>query len=59
MTRKSAISDIASKKVKLGLLIEVEDTAPLFLKTDCRKEFELSFSDQFLGTRLMVVWELL
>ena len=46
-------------KIKLGLVLDEEVTAPSVPKSDKRVEFRLGFSDELLRTSLMAVWELM
>ena len=59
LSRLSTIRNIASQKVKLGLVLEEKMTAPSIPKSDNSVEFRLGISDDLLRTSLMVVWELM
>ena len=58
-SRIATIRSAANQQTKLGLFLEEEVTAPSVPKPDNRLEFGLGFSDELLGTSLMVVWELM
>ena len=58
-SRIATIRSGSNQQTKLGLVLEEKVTAPSVPKSDNRVEFELGFSDEFLRTNLMVVWELM
>ena len=59
LSRVSMIRKIASPRVKLGFVLEKKVTATSITKSDNRVEFAMGFSDEFLRTSLMTVWELI
>ena len=56
-SRIATIRSAANQQTKLGLVLEVNVTAPLVPKSDNRVEFGLGFLNELLRTSLMVVWE--
>ena len=58
-SRIATIRSAANKQTKLGLALEEKVTAPSVPKSDNRVEIGLGFSDEWLRTSLMVVWELM
>ena len=58
-SRIPTIRSAANQQTKLGLVLEKKVTATSRPKSDNRAEFGLGFSDELLGTSLIVVWELM
>ena len=55
----ATIKSATNPQTRLGLVLEENVAAPSVPESDKRVEFGLGFSDELLGTSLMVLWELM